>query len=72
MVTNDDGSACSVLLVYAALQEPHSNERRWGLLFRYDCGKIINTKCILEDTFELPVEELHSCFLDPQQIHFSR
>lgn len=52
----------------ACLQQPGSHARRWGMLHRFDSGRLANTKAINEDLTEIQTEELHSCNIDPAAI----
>jgi hypothetical protein len=49
-------------------QQPGSHARRWGMLHRFDAGRLANTKSINEDLTEIPTDQLHSCCIDPDSI----
>lgn len=49
-------------------QQQGSHARRWGMLHRFDAGRIANTKSMNEDLTEIPTEQLHSCSIDPASI----
>jgi len=66
-----DEYVCLVAHVRTGCQEPGSNERRWGLLSRYDEGRLIHTKSINEDAYEVPAAELNRRLIDPEQVEFS-
>ncbi|WIA22249.1 hypothetical protein OEZ85_004574 [Tetradesmus obliquus] len=52
----------------AIFKQQGSHARRWGMLHRFDAGRIANTKSMNEDLTEIPTEQLHSCSIDPASI----
>ncbi|KAF6262656.1 hypothetical protein COO60DRAFT_1635816 [Scenedesmus sp. NREL 46B-D3] len=52
----------------AIFKQPGSHARRWGMLHRFDAGRLANSKSMNEDLTEVATDQLPSCFIDPAGI----